>query len=72
MTAHPLFAMLFALAIVPMATNAERPLHGLKDGAAKAAKAVGDTTKCVVDDAGTPPVRRPTRSRRSWSPLRRA
>ena len=52
MTAHPLFAMSFALAIVPMATNAERPLHGLKDGAAKAAKAVGDTTKCVVDDAG--------------------
>ena len=35
-----------------MATNAEISLDGLKDGAAKAAKAVGDTTKGVVDAAG--------------------
>lgn len=51
MMVHPLSAILFALAIVPMAANAEMPLDGLKDGAAKATKAVGDATKGAVHAA---------------------
>jgi lipid-binding SYLF domain-containing protein len=52
MKTHRLFAVLLALVLAPMAANAEISLDGLKDGAAKAAKAVGDTTKGVVDAAG--------------------
>jgi hypothetical protein len=36
---------------VPAVGNAELSLEGLKEGAAKAAKAVGDTTKGAVDAA---------------------
>jgi lipid-binding SYLF domain-containing protein len=50
MKIHPVFVLLIALA--PMSANAELSLEGLKEGAAKAAKAVGDTTKDVLDASG--------------------
>jgi lipid-binding SYLF domain-containing protein len=50
MKIHPVFVLLIALA--PMSANAEISLEGLKEGAAKAAKAVGDTTKDVLDASG--------------------
>jgi lipid-binding SYLF domain-containing protein len=50
MKVHALFALFLALA--PAAGNAQLSLEGLKEGAAKAAKAVGDTTKGAVDAAG--------------------
>ena len=50
MKIHPLFALLLVLA--PPLAGAESALDSLKEGAAKAAKAVGDTTKGAVDAAG--------------------
>jgi lipid-binding SYLF domain-containing protein len=50
MKIHPVFVLLIALA--PMSANAELSLEGLKEGATKAAKAVGDTTKDVLDASG--------------------
>ena len=49
MKIHALFVLFLALA--PVVGNAELSLEGLKEGAAKAAKAVGDTTKGAVDAA---------------------
>jgi len=51
MRIHLLLALY--LVIAPTVANAEISLDGLKEGAAKAAKAVGDTTKGAVDAAGT-------------------
>lgn len=50
MKIHPLLALL--LVITPTIASAEISLEGLKEGAAKAARAVGDTTKGAVDAAG--------------------
>lgn len=50
MRIHSVFALLFVIA--PMVANAEISFEGIKEGAAKAAKAVGDTTKGAVDAAG--------------------
>jgi len=50
MKIHPVFALFLVLA--PTLASAEISLEGLKEGAAKAAKAVGDTTKGAVDAAG--------------------
>ena len=50
MKIHPLLALL--LVITPMIASPEISFEGLKEGAAKAAKAVGDTTKGAVDAAG--------------------
>lgn len=50
MKIHPLLALW--LVITPTIASAEISLEGLKEGAAKAARAVGDTTKGAVDAAG--------------------
>ena len=50
MKVHPLLALL--ILITPAIASADISLEGLKEGAAKAAKAVGDTTKGAVDAAG--------------------
>jgi lipid-binding SYLF domain-containing protein len=50
MKVHALFALFLALA--PAVGNTELSFEGLKEGAAKAAKAVGDTTKGAVGAAG--------------------
>lgn len=50
MKIHPLLALVLLLA--PAIAGAELSLEGLKEGAAKAAKAVGDVTKGAVDAAG--------------------
>ncbi len=50
MKIDPLLALL--LVITPTIASAEISFEGLKEGAAKAAKAVGDTTKGAVDAAG--------------------
>lgn len=50
MKMYPLFALF--LVIAPTLVNAEIFFDSLKEGAAKAAKAVGDTTKGAVDAAG--------------------
>jgi hypothetical protein len=50
MKIHPVFALCLALATT--IANAELSIQGIKQGAAEAAKAVGDTTKGVVDAAG--------------------
>ncbi len=50
MKIHPAFALLLVLA--PPLACAEISLDSLKEGAAKAAKAVGDTTRGAVDAAG--------------------
>jgi hypothetical protein len=51
MCIHALLALF--LVVAPTLANAELSLNGLKEGAAKAAKAVGETTKGAVDAAGT-------------------
>ena len=50
MKIHPLIALFLVLA--PPLAGAEISLDSLKEGATKAAKAVGDTTKGAVDAAG--------------------
>jgi hypothetical protein len=50
MKVHSLFVLFLVLA--PTVGNAELSLEGIKEGAAAAAKAVGDTTKGAVDAAG--------------------
>jgi hypothetical protein len=50
MKIHSAFALVLVLA--PTLASAEMSLEGLKEGAAKAAKAVGDTTKGAMDAAG--------------------
>lgn len=50
MKIHCVFALLLVTA--PMLANAEISFEGLREGAARAAKAVGDTTKGAVDAAG--------------------
>jgi lipid-binding SYLF domain-containing protein len=47
MKIHPALALLFLIA--PTVATADLSLEGVKEGAAKAAKAVGDTTKGAVD-----------------------
>lgn len=47
---HPVYALLLMLA--PMVATAELSLEGLKEGAAKAAKVVGDTAKGALDATG--------------------
>jgi hypothetical protein len=50
MKIHPAFALMLVLA--PPLAGAEISLDSLKEGAAKAAQAVGDTTKGAVESAG--------------------
>ena len=50
MKSHSILALL--LAVAPIAADAELSLDSLKDGAAKAARAVGDTTKGAMDASG--------------------
>ncbi len=50
MKIHPVVALLVALA--PLAAHADLFLEDLKEGAAKAAKAVGDATKGALDATG--------------------
>jgi lipid-binding SYLF domain-containing protein len=52
MTMKTRFAGALVLALLPALAGAQLSFEGLKDGAAKAAKAVGDVTKGAVDATG--------------------